>query len=291
MRILSLTLTAFLVASSVSGQAWLPVKGQGILTLDAQSLFVKDHIRFDGVRQNSGQIWANSTRLELTYGLTDRLTISGDATYVWSKFDGHCARCVPHGAIDDGSYNGTLQDARIDILYALVQDRVVLTPVVRVLIPLGDYSPQGHSAPGRHLLQASAGAYSGMNFGPFAPDVYVQAGYAYSVVEHVRGISTNRSNAEFEFGYFVTRSLAVRTIGQWQQTHGGFDLPRDFAHEGGFEIHDRVAKSRYLRFGLGATYALNRSTGVHLLLINTHSGGSTYASRAVSTGMSWTFGK
>jgi hypothetical protein len=275
----------------MSGQAWLPLKGEGSLTLTGQAMFVKDHISWEGIRADSGHIRANSTRLELTYGLTDRLTVSGDMAYIWAKYEfATCPRCVPHGLVDDYSYNGGLQDARINVLYALSSGRIAVTPFMRAVIPLTDYSPQGHSAIGRHLHEVAAGAFAGTHFGPFAPDLYVQAAYMYSVVERVEDISTNRSNGELELGYFVTPALSVRAMGFWQETHGGFDLPKEF-HEGEFEIHDRVAKSKYIRFGLGASYALNRATALNAAVINTYSGASTYASRGMSVGVTWNFGR
>lgn len=44
------------------------------------------------------------------------------------------------------------------------------------------------------------------------------------------------------------------------------------------------------RLGGGLTYALNKSTGLSLLLITTRSGKNTYGSRGISTGMTWNFG-
>ncbi len=275
-----------LVCCPAAGQAWLPPAGEGAVTINVQSLFVKDHIGFDGIHRDSGHIRANSMRVELTYAFTDRLTVSGDVMQVWAKYEG----TIPHGPPDDGSYNGGFQDARIDVLYAAIHRRVAVTPFVRGVIPTRDYEPRGHSAIGRHLHEFAVGSFAGTQFDPWLPDAYVQIGYLYSFVEHVGGISTNRSNGELELGYFVTPALSVRALGLWQETHGGLDLPREF-HEGEFEIHDRVAKAQYIRYGLGATYAINRTVGVFALVLNTYSGKSTYVSRGGSAGVTWNFGR
>lgn len=287
MRTVAVALASLLVCSQGVAQAWLPQKGEGSVSLNAQSLFVKDHISSSGIKtDSSGHIRGNSTRVELTYGLTDRLTVSGDVMFVWSKYEGF----KPHGPDDDRSYHGGVQDARIDFLYAMSRGRVAVTPIVRAVVPIGNYNPQGHSAIGRHLLEVATGAFVGTQFEPWAPDAYAQAAYTYSIVEHVRGVATNRSNGELELGYFVTPALSIRGLGLWQHTYGGFDLPRDFEHKGGFEIHDRVASVQYIRFGAGTTYALNRSTGVYVLFVKTYSGKNTYGSRGISAGVTWNFG-
>ena len=100
-------------------------------------------------------------------------------------------------------------------------------------------------------------------------------------------------DADWEVGWFVKRSIALRFIGNWQKLHGGlgFTAGVPFTPDE-FEIHDRVEKSTHLRLGGGVTFSVNRSFDIHaayaptpVYIRNTH------GDAGIVMGFSWRFSR
>jgi hypothetical protein len=139
----------------------------------------------------------------------------------------------------------------------------------------------------------------GTNFGrrlnPILPKAYLQARYSYAFVERIVGISPNRSNAEVQPGYFLTRRLSLLGMGQWMHTHRGVDYVYGVVHGGlsddEFLHHDQISKSTLLDIGGGAAYALNRSLQMFLSVAHSVAGRNGHLHAAVVTvGVSRSFG-
>lgn len=263
----------------------MPPKGEGSVSFTYQNLYVRDHLDSKGARLDRGQIRTSTETLSFEYGLANRLALDSDLAYIASKYIGQ----APHGPPDNGSYHPTFQDARIGLRYNLLKNPLVLTPFIGVVVPTHDYDPRGHSAVGRGLHEFQVGVNAGRQLGPVLPDVYVHARYSYAIVERVSGLNLNRSNADWEVGYFATESFAFRFLAGWQRTHGGFDLPEDVHSPGDFDIHDRVARANYLRLGGGVTFSVSRSFDIHTAYVTTVSGRNTHAARGLAIGVSWRF--
>src|SRR5690242_17398002 len=80
-----------------AAQAWVPSRGEGSVSVLYQNLFVHDHFLAGGARVNRGQIQTNNLLFDLTYGLTDRMTVSFAAPFVRTRYAG----LAPHPSIED----------------------------------------------------------------------------------------------------------------------------------------------------------------------------------------------
>src|SRR5215467_4807671 len=102
-------------------QAWVPLRGEGEVTITYEYLYVKDHFDYTGKRFDAGPIRTNTVVTTLEYGLTNKLTLDSDLTHVTSKYEGFVGP-VPHGPPDTGFYHPTFQDLRIGIRYNVLEN-------------------------------------------------------------------------------------------------------------------------------------------------------------------------
>jgi hypothetical protein len=272
----------------VHAQAWLPLEGQGEVTVTYENLYVKYHRDYLGHKFDAGPIRTNTVITTLEYGLTTRLTLDADITHVTSKYEGFVGP-VPHGPPDTGFYHPTFQDVRVGVRYNLFRGAVVVTPLVLVGIPTHHYETRGHTAVGRDLKEVQFGVNVGRDLEGIIPRSYAELRYSFAVVEKVRDFNLNRSNADFEFGYYATPRLTLRFTGAWQHTYGGVRFPLDHDIPDFHELHDRAAKSQFLRFGGGLSFSLTKSVDLNLDAGNTVKGANTHGARGISIGITWRF--
>jgi hypothetical protein len=278
------------VPMPVRAQAWLPAKGEGRVTLSYQNLHVRYHRNYLGEKEDKGPIRTHTVLASFEYGLTRNLAIDADIAHVTSRFEGF-VEPVPHGLADTGAYHPTLQDARIALRYNVVNRSFVLTPYIAVAFPTHDYETRGHSAPGRGLKELHLGVNAGRDLEDVLPGTYVHGRYTYAVVEGVEEFNLNRSNADWEFGYFATRRLAVRFLAGLQRTHGGLRVPIDNDHPHFHDIHDQATRANFVRLGGGGTFALTKSLDLHADYVRTVAGNNTHAPRGIALGISWRFSR
>ena len=255
---------------------------------------------------------------EIEYGLTDKLALSGRLPYIASRFSGsHDEPCMAelrqlygelrghgHGdeelaSVDTGNYYATFQDFGVTLRYNLIDRGVTVTPLIGVTIPSHHYRTVGEAAPGQDRRALHIGVNVGRLLDPFVPDGYVHARYTFSFVEPLYGISLNRSNAEFEGGYRITPTLALRALGAWQQTHGGLTyyeaLEKGFGTDtepGKPELfldHDRLLTNRYWHVGGGATVAVTDSLSVDGAVLTFVAGADSHYGIGLTVGASWRF--
>ena len=281
-------LLAFGSIRLVHAQAWLPLQGQGEVTVTYENLYVKYHRDYRGHKFDAGPIRTNTVITTLEYGLTNRLTLDADITHVTSKYEGFVGP-VPHGPPDTGFYHPTFQDVRFGVRYNLFRGPVVVTPLVLVGIPTHHYETRGHTAVGRDLKEVQFGVNVGRDLEGIIPRSYAELRYSFAVVEKVRDFNLNRSNADFEFGYYATPRLTLRLTGAWQHTYGGVRFPLDEDIPDFHELHDRAAKSQFLRFGGGLSFSLSKSLDLNLDAGNTVKGANTHGARGISIGITWRF--
>jgi len=267
------------------GQAWLPQKGEGRITLSYQNIHVRYHRNYLGEKIDDGPIRTHTSLASFEYGLTKNLAIDADVAHVTSRYEGFNA----HGPADTGDYHPTIQDARIGLRYNVINRSYVLTPFIGVVFPTHGYETKGHSAPGRGLREMQMGVNVGRDLEAVIPGSYVHGRYSYAVVEGVEEFNLNRSNAEGEFGYLATRRLSLRFLAAWQRTHGGLDYPKDRDHPHFHDIHDRATRTNFVRLGGGGTFSITRSLDLHADYIRTVAGRNTHAPRGIALGISWRF--
>lgn len=271
-------------------QAWPPLKGEGQVTITYENLYVKDHFDYRGKRFDAGPIRTNTVITTLEYGLTNKLTLDSELTHVTSKYEGFVGR-VPHGPPDTGVYHPTFQDARVGIRYNVLSRQFVVTPFIATVIPTHHYETRGHTAVGRNLHELQIGVNVGRDLEGLIPRTYVQARYGYAISERVEGLNLNRSNADWELGYFYKPRLSLRFTGAWQHSYGGIRIPLDSGLPEYHELHDRASKSNYVRFGGGLSVSLTRSIDLHADFGNTTRGTNTHAARGLSLGLSFRFSR
>jgi hypothetical protein len=272
----------------IHAQAWPPSRGEGQVTITYENLYVRDHFDYTGKRFDAGPIRTNTVVTTFEYGITDKFTVDSQLTHVTSKYEGFVGP-VPHGPPDTGVYHPTFQDAVIGVRYGLMSRHLLVTPFVAVVIPTHHYETRGHTAVGRDLRELQVGVNVGRDLEEIIPRSYFQARYSYAFVQNVEQFGLNRSNVDWEVGYYAKPRVSLRFTGGWQYTYSGIRYPLDQAIPDFHELHDRAAKSGFLRFGGGLTVSLTKNLDLHADVGNTFRGYTTHGARGLSLGISWRF--
>lgn len=286
----SALLIAIAPLSSIQAQAWLPQRGEGQLTVTYENIYVRDHFDYTGKRFDGGPIRTNTVVSTFEYGITDKLTLDSQLTHVTSKYEGFVAP-VPHGPPDTGVYHPTFQDAVVGVRYNVKSRPLLVTPFVAAVIPTHHYETRGHSAVGRDLRELQVGVNVGRDLEEIIPQTYFQARYSYAFVQNVQQFGLDRSNVDWEFGYYAKPRLSLRFTGAWQYTHSGLRYPLDQNIPHFHELHDRAAKSGFVRVGGGVTVTLAKDIDLHADVGNTFRGYTTHGARGLSLGISWRFSR
>ncbi len=274
-----------------AAQAWVPAKGEGSVSVLYQNLFVHDHFLAGGGRVDRGQIQTNNLLFDVTYGLTDRMTVAFAVPYVEARYTGTARH---PSAQDDGRGHGGFQDLKFGVRYNVVDGPITVTPFVGVNMPSHAYEYFAHAALGTRVRELEIGTYVGRVLSPRLPNAFVQTRYSYSFAETIAGIDHSRSSLDVEAGYFLHHNLRVFVIGTGQKTHGGIDTPdagwRALPPELG-PHHDRIARLQMLDVGGGMQYALTSRIDVFGSFTRTLAGRNAHAlSRGLTVGASWSFG-
>lgn len=295
LRLAAATLALGLLAAiPVSAQAWTPPKGEGFLTLTLQSIDADKHLGSSGQRDDIGHTEGRALVIDGDFGITEKLAVTASLAHVGGRYtagghDDPHGNTAHHGPGDDGRWQDAWQDARVSLRFMQPTGSWVLTPAVAVVLPLTDYPVIGHANVGRGLnelqLELNAGRLLNLSERPRA---YVQGAFRYTLTEKVNDLRANRSNLFVELGYLASRKLTLRAFGDWQDSHGGYELPQDINHET-FDFHDRLAAARWIRFGVGASVPVSREVSVFASVGHTFEGENTHDGTAFSIGTSWGF--
>ena len=286
----SALLIAIAPLNLTQAQAWTPPRGEGQVTLTYENLYVRDHFDYLGNRFDAGPIRTNTVVSTFEYGITNKLTLDGQLFHVTSKYEGFVGP-VPHGPPDTGVYHPQFQDAVVGVRYNLTSRHLFVTPFVAAGIPTHHYETRGHTAVGRDLRELQVGAYVGRDLEEIIPRTYFQARYSYAFVQNVDQFGLNRSNFDWEVGYYAKPRVSLRFTGSWQYTYSGLRYPLDQNIPDFHDLHDRAAKSGFLRFGGGATVTLVKNFDLHIDAGNTFRGYTTHGARGLSLGISWRFSR
>ena len=281
-----------IVSSPVYAQAWLFPKGQGSVGLGYQYVFVRDHYFSMGETEDVGHIPSHAMSLDLDYSLTQKMAIRLAIPFAAAKYAGGRPHQLP---ADDGGYHSGFQDFSMDVRYNLAKRAAMLTPFFKVVIPSNNYTYFAHSAIGRNLREYHIGTNFGRRLSFIAPRAYLQVRYSFAFVEQVLGIAPNRSNAEGQLGYFLSKRLSLLGQSQWMHAHAGVDHLYNVFHSGLpdniWVHHDQIGKMDLLVVGGGASYQVNRSMAVFVSSGRAVHGRNTHAPAIVLTaGISRTFG-
>ncbi len=301
----TLTVPIALAASAgpARAQAWLPPQGEGTVSILFSDVLVNNHF-FGTQPVDAGRIRSESMVVDATYGVTDRIAISAAIPLVASEYTGNSASpfAVPHpqplypgvNPLDNGSYHAVLQDFRFGARYNLVKTRgFALTPFVGSIVPSHGYEVFAHAAAGRDLKEVQFGASAAKVFESVLPGVFVQATYAYGIVQQVLDISHNRSMLSAEAGYFVTPQLRVIGLSSGQVTHGGIDASANLAFDPiRFPVHDQITRDNFLTVGGGVAYAMSGQIDLFGSVVHALAAAQRNAhqiDRGVTVGLTWSF--
>lgn len=287
----SLIAIVCLFGSTLSvAQAWLPPKGEGDYTIAYQNLYTKDHLLGNGDRSASGKVRILGLVQSLDFGVTGKLAVNLNLPFAWGKYTGAFPHQLP---IDGGTYNGTVQDIGFGLRYNLLSRPLVLTPFVFATVPSHHYEHFAHSAIGSNMWEVRLGVNVGHRFRAI-PAAYMQAQYSYVITERILGIRPNKSRINAEFGYFLTKRLAVNALALSQFTHSGLNWLDDFPHRTPtdelWRHHDQISRANTINFGGGLTFSPRPSVNVFSSLVTTGAGNNTHAlATGLTVGVSWSF--
>jgi hypothetical protein len=278
------------VPAVARAQTWLPAAGEGTVSMLFSSTVSTDHF-LPAQRYQFGRIEANTVLFDLTYGLTDRITVSVGLPVVASRYRGDFAHRPI--TIDDGAWHLTGQDVRFGVRFNALAGPIVVTPYAGTSVPSTDYEFYAHAAPGRQLAEGVVGVSAGHLFA--AQGIVLQGSYGFTVSESVLDQPRRFSLLSFETAYFVTPALRVMAMTSSRFGHTGIDL---FPNSGAvlpFEVfrhHDQITREGYVNVGGGAAISLSDSFDLFGGYTTTVWGRNTHAvNRGVSIGLAWGFGR
>lgn len=300
-----------LLPTSLLAQAWVPPKGELVFSVHYQWLKADEHlfssdvlgseltpveelfgVDYTSVGQDFGKIDSHAIVMDADFAVTDKLALSGGLAFVQARWRG-----IPEDAeaeLDDGTYHGDLQDARIGARYVAWNGSWMITPSATFVFPITSYPTVGHAVIGRGLKELQLG----MNFGRLLnlgglPRAYITGTYAYTIMEDLEMVSLDRSNLQLELGYFH-RAMTFQVFGSWQKIHGGIEWARDIslhAHDldGVLAAHDQAAATRDFQMGAAVSFQVNEVADLFVALNNTFWGANTHSGRTISFGVNYGF--
>ena len=208
--------------------------------------------------------------LAAEYVPIENLAIDAQVPFALVKYTG-TAMHMPVGAWDDGSNHATLTDLRVGARYQLLDEPyVALTPHIGVSIPLMNYQVIGFATGGRHLKQAHFGFDVGRTLNPILPNLFVMAGYEFTLSEsydvnvETASINQDRSDIDAQIGYlFLDGDLGVDFAYNWRFQHHGINFD-DFGTLSPLltQNHDPILKEQYMFLGGDVSYAINRKISI-----------------------------
>ena len=280
-------------------QAWVPPRGDGVVTITYQDTLARGHLFDDGrlVPGEQDLVHAHAFTSEIEWGLTDKIALNVALPFVAAKYRGNDPHPVNSRGepkpIDDGLYHGGAQDFRFGLRYGLKAGALAVAPFAEGIIPSHHYEGLGHAAIGKDLRAFLMGVSVGGFLDSVAPGLYFQTRLSYGVAQEVAGIRPNRSSLDSEVGYFVTPRLAVRFLESLQITHDGLRIlreapPPDFADPQVVILvlnHDRLLQNTFLNLGGGVGFALTDSLDMFAAVVGTVWGRNVHPHRGVTVGL------
>jgi len=294
---LRLSLCAIAAASLISptlgmGQAFLPGKGSGTVSVDVGTTHSAGHFMDDGSKLPGYGTRANNVSFSVDYGVTSKLALGLSIPWVTAKYTGQEEPLnLPRNIVDDGVYHGTLQDFHLEARYNVLEHPVVVTPFFALSVPSHGYPTIGEAAIGPDLKQYSTGVYVGRLLNPFLSRAFVHGSYSYTTVERVLDLSLNRSDADVAVGYFLTPRLSTSFLWKRQWSHGGLGFSDIYNTTSAdvFLQQDRLTKQDFQHVGAGVGINMTESLSANFSFVKFVSGRNAHFGEGFSGGISWSF--
>lgn len=280
------------VASPCFAQSWSwgPGKGEAAYGTSYQAHFINKHF-LDTREFDVGHIRTHALRMDVEYGVTDRLAVGLSIPYIVSRYKGPDPHQFP---IDNGNFHGTFQDYRIDVSYQVVKSPLAVTPFASIAIPSHDYTYFAHSAAGRSLREVLVGVAGGYSLERALPNAFIQSRSYYTFSPRVLDFPHDRINVDTRVGYFLRPKIALYTLTLYQHTYDGLSNDQIDAAEKNdrelFSHHDQLSADDYLNFGGGGSLSVSGSTDISLAYLRTLWGRNGHKlDHSISAGISWSF--
>jgi hypothetical protein len=238
--------------------------GSGSVMVAFQTIDVS---KFDTGAQevDIGTVSTQDLYVEMEYALSDRWTVKAGLPYIRKKYDGPARHdplaLVPPRPevpfIDDGRYNGGLQDFLVGATYHWLQDPLIVEPFVDVFIPSHSYPHFGQAAIGQNRWKTELGVDL-VKLMPFS-NWYYRLGVGYTFVQKTLGVNVNHYRLLGEVGYYFRPELSANIFLQYKKGQGnsGLDFPPDARTDERWYQHDRTLRHSYLNGGIGADWFFN----------------------------------
>ena len=308
-RATACAVTAFLLAivpRPAEAQPYTPAAGEGAVSGSYQFISSSGQRGIDfspepplDTTQTHAFIWY------VEYGLTNRIAVHASLPAMMVRYEGPTPHDVGlHGQpndIDDGTYHGGFQDFYFGTRFKLLQSpRFALTPFVEAIIPSHHYESLGHAAVGRDLRALVVGAAVGGFAEGLLPGLYFQTRVSQAFLQQAADIRPNRTGIDSAVGYFVTPRLALQFVQTFQYVYDGIDWsinnPYTIGPHDGSDLteaqaynHDRLARSNFLNFGGGVTFALTEKVGVFATTGSMAWGQNLIRPTSLTIGATWGF--
>src|SRR5262245_42627821 len=284
----------FAGAASARGQAWVPARGEGSVSLTYQNYDVAGHFDVFGNKNNNGGTHSQALVTEVDYGVTDALGLTVSLPFIASKYTGPPVYFVGGhptypGPLDNGNYHAAVQDLRIEVRRLFWIKSIAVAPFGGISFPTHDYETVGEAVPGRHRRDYQVGASAGTDLGRAVPDAYVQVRYAYGTMQRIDDIPFTRSNIDVEAGKETARWLVLRGLVNWQIRHQGPTLDR---LSDDWVDHDRFIAPSFFNLGAGTSMSVTHSADIYVLYVVTVAGSNgAHRGRLIAAGTTWGFGR
>ncbi len=293
-------LTAVLLlggCANAAAQAWLPAKGEGYVSLVYTNVFADKHY-LPTERTDLGKIDSNTFFFDVTYGLTERVTVSAGLPLVMSRYRGRFPHQLDNpNRMDDGQWHTTSQDIRFNVRYNILNGPLAVTPFIGTVMPSNAYETWAHSAAGRHLREVQIGVTAARRLDAIAAGLFMQGRYSFAFGERVLEYKMNHSNGDVEVGYFVSPALRVFALGSAQLQHDGIDIPPAAIIAQTLTVrqrqsHDRIGRENFLNVGVGASTRLTDRLDLFGSFAKQVAGRNGHQIKhAVSIGVTWNFSR
>jgi hypothetical protein len=299
MRAIPACAAALLFTLAPAPGAWAqaegPPAGTGAVAIVTQALDHHGHVDENGTAIADGKSLNLGIEAAVTYGVTDRVSISVTLPYIFAKYrgPGPPPPFVPFLPVDSCfCVHSAWQDVNAVAQFHPRPRRaraVAVAPFVGLSVPSHDYNHVGEAVVGRHLREIQIGTDGSARLDWLSERLSIDGTYRYAVVERVLDIPNNRSNVRMSGTIAWTRQLSAGVDVLWQHTHGGLRFPDDvapFAER--IAEHDRLLRDDNVRLGASASYAWPRWQVSGSLLGYTH-GVNTHEMRAYTVAVTRIF--
>ncbi len=294
MRAIKLPALLMVLTISVFAQAWLPPKGDGVVTVLYQNDVERLHAFSDGRTQDRGHTYQDAVYFETDFSFTDKLAVSAALPFIEGKYVGTYPHLLVRGqpdtvvALDNGDFHGGFQDYRVNVRYALSQRALKIAPFFQTSGPTHDYPTLGHAAIGVNEHEYRVGVNVGRRLNPILPKAFVQGQYAFGMSPLVAaGIAPKRSYGELQLGYLLSRRISFQGSSVLTWSHNGIDFdynlfPGNLTDEQ-YLNHDRIGRTRLLDASGSIAYQVNRSTNFFFSIGHSFYGTNTHLRYLVTT--------